>query len=231
MCSSHYELTDDLARLCLPSAHRDPNRKLAWLNSICILFLVIGAFGVKPATISLPPLPPLEDIAPVILEPAPAPPETITANQLKDESEPPAPDAPRVVVVVPNAPNITFSVPTIGTLVAPEALAQAPPLNPMQRVAPASQLAQLSNTGSGGDRPQPPYPKIALDQGEQGTVTLLMTADAAGNVASVQVKGSSGFPVLDRATLDFIQRHWTLPVGGSSNQLFEASITYKLQTD
>ena len=37
-----YELKDELARLCLPQANRDANLKLAWVNSVCILFLLIG---------------------------------------------------------------------------------------------------------------------------------------------------------------------------------------------
>jgi protein TonB len=224
------ELKGELARLCLPGASRDPNRNLSWMNSICILFLLIGILGATPARIPIEPAPPIEEIAPVILEPAP-PPQAVTVNENENQSEQPPPEAPNVVVVVPNAPNINFSVPTIGNLVAPSALAKAPPLNPLQRVAPVNQLAQISNTGSSGSRPQPPYPKLALDQGEQGTVALLMSADAAGNVMSVQIKGSSGFPILDRATADFIKRHWLLPSGVTTNQLFETSITYKLQTD
>jgi protein TonB len=175
-------------------------------------------------------VPSIEEIAPVILEPAP-PPQAVTVNKNENQNDQPPPEAPNVVVVVPNAPNINFSVPTIGNLIAPSALAKAPPLNPLQRVAPVNQLAQISNTGSTGSRPQPPYPKLALEQGEQGTVALLMSADAAGNVTSIQIQGSSGFPILDRATADFIKRHWMLPSGGATNQLFETSITYRLQTD
>lgn len=223
----HYELTDELARLCLPAASRDPNRKLAWINSICIVFLLIGIFGAAPAALSIKPVPPIEDIAPVALE-TPPPPQIVTPNQNQDQNEQP-PSAPNVVVVVPNAPNISFSVPTIGNLVAPAALAQAPPLNPMQRVEPVNRLAQISNTGSSGSRPSPPYPQIAEDAGEQGTVTLLMTPDPNGRVASVEIKSSSGFPVLDHATVDFIRRHWVLPSGGSTNQLFQTSITYQMQ--
>ena len=224
------ELKDELARLCLPGASRDPNRKLAWINSICILFLLIGILGATPARIPVTPVPPIEEIAPVILEPEP-PPQAVAVNENENQSDQSPPEAPNVVVVVPNAPNINFSVPTIGNLVAPNALAKAPPLNPLRQVAPANQLAQISNTGSSGSRPQPPYPKLALEQGEQGTVALLMSADAVGNVVSVQIKGPSGFPSLDRATADFIKRHWMLPSGGATNQLFETSITYKLQTD
>ncbi len=225
-----YALKSDLARLCLPAAGRDPSRKLAWMNSICILFLIIGIFGAATARIAIKPIPQIEEIAPVVLETIP-PPQTVTPNENENPNPQPSPEVPNVVVVVPNAPNINFSVPTIGNLLAPSAMAKAPPLNPLQRVEPVNALAHLSNTGSSGSRPQPPYPRLALQQGEQGTVVLLLSPDAAGNVASVQVKSSSGFPLLDRATEDFIKRHWMLPSGGATNQLFETSITYKLQID
>jgi protein TonB len=224
-----FELKDELARLCLPGAGRDPDRKLAWINSICILFLIIGIAGATPPRVPLRSVPPIEEIAPVILEPAP--PQTVTPNENQNQSEEPPPEAQNVVVVVPNAPNINFSVPTIGNLVAPSAMATAPPLNPLQPVMPVRSLAQISNTGSSGSRPQPPYPPIALDQGQQGTVALLLSADDLGNVTSVELKRSSGFPILDRATADFIKRHWQLPSGASTNQFFETSITYKLQAN
>lgn len=218
-----YELKDELARLCLPGAQRDPNRKLAWLNSVCILFLLIGIFGAAPARIAVKPVPPVEELAPVALEVPP--PQTVTPTQTEAQTEPQPSQAPNVVVVVPPAPNINFSIPTVGNLVAPAAMAQAPPISPLQPAAPVNQLAQIATTGAGGSRPQPPYPQIAADTGEQGTVTLLMTAGPDGRVTSVQIKGSSGYPVLDRATADFIRRHWVLPSGGS----FQTSIIFRLQ--
>lgn len=223
------ELKDELARFCLPEANRDPNRKLAWMNSICILFLLIGIFGSAPATVSIKPVPPVEEIMPVAID-AP-PPQTVTPTPKENQNQE-RPSAPSAVVVVPNAPNISFSVPTIGNLVAPTTMAQAPSLNPMQAVyEPVNQLARISNTGASGSRPEPaPYPPIARDAGEQGTVTLQMTADPDGRVASLQILRSSGFTVLDRFTEDFIRRHWRLPAG-SPNQLFETSIIYQLQGD
>jgi protein TonB len=89
-------------------------------------------------------------------------------------------------------------------------------------------IGSLNNTGTGGDRPEPPYPPIARETGEQGTVKLLLGGDAAGNVVSVDVKESSGFPILDRASVDFIKHHWRLPAG-DGNRFFETSITYLLQ--
>jgi protein TonB len=225
-----YELNDELARCCLPAANRDPDRTLAWVNSICILFLLIGVFGAKPATLAVKPVPPVEEAVPVILEPLPPPPQAVAPNERPSEAGEQQPEAPQIVVVTPDAPNINFAVQTLGSVVAPSAMAQPPPLSPLRPVTPLRAAAQLSSTGAGGERPQPAYPQIALEQGEQGTVALQMTADAAGNIATVQVKESSGFPLLDRGTLDFIKRHWTLPAG-ATNRLFETSITYKIPND
>ena len=59
-------------------------------------------------------------------------------------------------------------------------------------------------------------------------MTLLMSADEAGNILSIEVKTSSGFPILDHSAMDYVRRHWTLP-SGTGARLFEATITYQLQ--
>jgi TonB family protein len=213
-----YELKDDLARLCLPSVSRDVNLKLAWVNSVCILFLLIGIAGARRGIISIKPVPPIRVEVPVVVVPTVLPPQAVAQKPEQAEQK----NQPQVLVVLPNAPNINFGVPTAGTLVAPAALASAPQV----QIAPM-RINAIGNTGAGGERPEPPYPKIALESGQQGTVVLSLTGDDAGNVISVDVKTSSGFPVLDRATVDFIKRHWRLPTDGST-RLFETSITYKL---
>ena len=212
-----YELKDELARFCLPPANRDTNLKLAWVNSICILFLLIGIIGARRGLIAIKPVPPIQEIVPVVVQPTVLPPQAIAQKPEPAEQN----NQPRVLVALPNAPNINFGVPTVGTLIMPAELASAP------EVAPA-RIGSLNNTGAGGDRPEPPYPPIAKETGEQGTVVLLLGGDATGNVTSADVKESSGFPVLDRATVDFIRRHWRLPAG-EGNRLFETSITYLLQ--
>ena len=214
-----YQLKDDLARLCLPQTHHDASRKLAWANSICALFLLIGIFGARRGMIVIQSIPALEQNIPVTIEPVTLPPQE-TVQQKVTELEN---DAPQVAVVIPQTPNITFSVPTIGALVVPARLAAAPPLEPMRAKA---SVGSISSTGSGGDRPEPPYPVIARQTGQQGTVIVLMSGDAAGNIVSVDVKNSSGFPILDRSTTDFIKRRWRLPAGGG---LFQTSITYQLK--
>jgi protein TonB len=212
-----YELKDELARLCLPAANRDANLKLAWVNSICLLFLCIGILGARRGVIAIKPVPPIREEIPIVIQPTVLPPQAIAQKPEQAEQI----NQPRVLVALPNAPNVNFGVPTAGTLVVPAALASAPQIAPMR-------IGSLNNTGAGGDRPEPPYPPIARETGEQGTVKLLLGCDAAGNVVSVDVKESSGFPVLDRATVDFIKKHWRLPAG-DGNRLFETSITYLLQ--
>ncbi len=215
-----YELKDELARLCLSTARREPERKLAWVNSVCILFLLIGIVGARRGVIAIKPVPPIRQEVPIVVQPAVLPPQ---ATAMPKAQMPQENNQPRVLVALPNAPNVNFGIPTAGTLVADAALAAAPP----PQAGPAH-IGSLFNTGAGGERPEPPYPPIALQTGEQGTVVLVLSGDDAGNVVSVDIKESSGFPVLDRATVDFIKRHWRLPTDAAT-RLFQTSITYKLQ--
>jgi protein TonB len=172
--------------------------------------------------IAIKPAPPLTTAVPMVTEPMTLPPQETTEKKAPRQEEN---DAPRVNVVIPSSPSVNFSVPTLGAVVAPASLAVAPPLEPMRTV---TEIGSLNNTGAGGDRPQPAYPPIAKEMGEQGTVQLLMEGDAEGNILSVEVTASSGFPVLDRATVEFIKRHWRLPAG-PQHRRFESSITYRLQ--
>jgi periplasmic protein TonB len=221
--STNYELKSELARYCLASARQDTNLKLAWVNSICILFLLIGILGARRGVISIKTLPPIREVVPVVVMPVTLPPQATTPQK----KEPPRQETqqPRIYVALPNTPNVNFSVPTIGNIVAPGMLASAPPLNPMQ--APA-QIASVGNTGAGGERPQPPYPPLAMQSGEQGTIVLLLGSDETGKVISIDVKEPSGFPFLDQATVEFIKNHWHLPTNTGA-RLFQTSITYKLQ--
>ncbi len=68
---------------------------------------------------------------------------------------------------------------------------------------------------------------MAEQLGQQGAVVLLLTADEAGVIISVEVKESSGSSILDRAAADFVKRHWTVSPG-ARGRLFQARIDYKL---
>jgi len=226
-----YELESELSRVSLHATDRDPNRKLAWVNSICILFFLIGVFGSKPASIRIRPLAPVEEVTAAVVEPLPPPPQARSEQKAPEQNNQEQVDTPQVVVVTPEAPSINFSVPTIGNLVVPNAVAQAPPVSALNQVAPLrTQPTVLNTTGSSGDRPQPPYPKIALAQGQEGSVTLRMAVDDAGLIGTIDIVQSSGFPVLDRSAMDFVNRHWTVPPE-KGTRIYEAVINYKLQKD
>jgi periplasmic protein TonB len=219
-----YGLKSELARYCVSSERHDTNFKLAWVNSICILFLIIGIVGARRGIISIRNVPPIRQIVPVVVMPRILPPQTAVPQKMEHPRQQNQPA--RIFVALPNAPNISFAVPTIGTLVGSADLASAPPLNPLQ--APA-QVVALGNTGAGGERPEPPYPQLAMQTAEQGTIILLLHGDAAGNIVSIDIKQSSGFPYLDHATVEFIKTHWHLPMNVPT-RLFQTSITFKLQT-
>lgn len=214
-----YELKDELARFCLPMANRDPNRKLAWTNSICIFFLLIGLIGGKHAPEFVEPKPTVQEIVPTVVEPLPAP--KTPEKQKPETTDEIKTAAPQVVAVTLNTPAIHFAVPTIGNLVVPTALAEAP------ATLLETAIRQINSTGAGGERPQPPYPQIALEEAEQGSVKLSFTVDATGAITNITVKESSGYPILDRSAVEFVKRHWTIPpITGT--RFYETTITYKL---
>jgi protein TonB len=224
--NSPTRLKSELARLCLPAARRDPNRKLAWTNSICFLFLLIGVTGLNPVTSVIKKPPPLEQTIPVIITPPAPPPTRVEARTEQQPKE--HPESARVVAVVAPMPSINFSVPTIGNLVVPMSLAVAPPENPLAPlVAARNEPSTIHSTGTGGERPDPPYPKLASDLGQQGTVVLLLTVDANGSITGATIKTTSGSSILDRGTLEFVKRHWLLPAG-APGRIFEAPIHYIL---
>ena len=182
-----YRLKSELARVCLPAPHAHDQRNLAWTNSICLLFLVIGLVGFRPK----PPPPiavkPLEEAQAVIIEAAPPPPAATVEQPADNPLEKPDTAPPRMVLVTRESPAIKFSVPTPGgTLVVPEALAVAPPAaaseQPARRRRGPSRPSPAGwrTPARAGDRPKPDYPRMAEQLGQQGTVVLLLTADEAG---------------------------------------------------
>jgi protein TonB len=166
----------------------------------------------------------------VIIQPV-APPVKPQELQADDKPEPDQPATPQMVAVTLETPAINFAVPTIGTLLVPNSVAVAPPVAPLRRAAAPVQKAlpsSVASTGAGGDRPQPTYPKLAIQLGQQGAVTLLVTGDAAGRVVAASVQESSGFPLLDSSTLEFVKRHWILPRGDGPRE-YVATIKYRLE--
>jgi periplasmic protein TonB len=230
--SPRYELRSELARRGLCAAEADPGRRLAWVNSIGLLFLLVGFAGSRPASSQVKALPPLEMVNAALVEPLQPPPQSQAEPQRQEpQSGQGQPGTPPFVVMTPEAPSIGFSVPAMANLVVPNSMAPAPPFAPFKPGIGVRNLAAvLNSTGTGGERPQPPYPRLALDQAQQGSVRLRLSADEGGHLRQVAVAQSSGSPVLDESARNFVRRHWTVGPG-LRGRVYEATIIYQLQAN
>lgn len=123
-----------------------------------------------------------------ILPPAPMP--------LAVPDAPPAPNAP-TGVLAPPAP--------LPPVAAPVAVAAPPaPPAPPRIELPISDAAYLNN-------PKPAYPRMSMQQGEQGRVVLNVLIGADGNPKKVEIHQSSGFERLDRAAMEAVMRWRFVP--------------------
>src|SRR5947207_4399263 len=96
-----YSLHSDIAQFCLPAANRDANRKLAYVNSICLLFLVVGLAGLNPPKIEQRVPEPIQEFVPVEIVQPPEPPKTEPQLQQDPEQQPDKPvDRPQIATVV-----------------------------------------------------------------------------------------------------------------------------------
>jgi protein TonB len=235
VAATAYQLKSELARVCLPAPERSADRRLAWVNSLCLLFLLIGVFGDQSKLPAPKPAPPLERPVPVIVEPLPAtPPPAVQPQAVQRPSEEEKPEAQRFVAVTLDTPAIHFAVPTIGNLLVPLAAATAPPAAPLGQTDTVVHQARsepltTGSTGKGGDRPEPDYPPMAVQMGLQGTVVLLFTVSEVGAVTSISIKQSSGSPLLDRTAEQCVKRKWIQPpINGA--HVFQVSINFKLSS-
>jgi protein TonB len=229
MAAVAYQLKSELARVCLPAPERTAYRRLAWANSLCLFFLLIGVTGVQSRLPAQKAVPRLERPVPVIAEPLP--PAAPAAAEPKPNEED-KPERPPVVAVTINTPAINFAVPTAGSLLVPLSVAPTPVEAPLKQAAPVrheAPPATVQSTGKEGDRPAPyPYPHLAEQLGYQGTVILLLRVDDAGLVVSAEIHQSSGSMILDAHAQEWVKRHWIVPpVNGG--HLFLAPIQYRLR--
>jgi protein TonB len=227
-----YQLSSDLARMCLPAEFKDSYRNLAYANSICILFLLIGAVGFKVPRVIIKPLSEVSEPIPVVF----TPPEEVQQPDKPDvPDEPPPPtdqpmDTPAVAVVaaVADSSAVAFSVPVKGAVAVASVRYAAPP--PANLTAPPPRPAPVkfnpNATSDGGVYPQPMYPRFAMRQKQQGIVIVEMKVDADGAVISAEVFKSSGYTVLDEAAVDVVKTRWRFPAGPV--RLFQWSCTFQL---
>ena len=205
-------LRSDLARLCLPQTMADDTRKLAYANSICLLFLVIGLIGFKPPHVAHPQYEAQSDLVPVIFTP---PDEALPPEAPKPTEEPEASDAPSEVpqvatIVAPSSANVAFAVPVTGpVIVASSGQFVSAPASTTGRKASGSGIREFSADGeAGGQFPYPPYPREELAARHEGKIMLEALITADGTFASLAIKDSSGYFALDRYAQNWVKRNW-----------------------
>ncbi len=213
--SSQYALTSDLARLCLPAATRDSNRKLAYTNSICLLFLLIGLIGLKMPQPYVRPLPEVVDIVPVVFTPPDQPPPQSQdqPQEQPEETTEPSLDAPVVATVVAaDASAVKFAVPVSGPVIlAPARFASAPPPQTTRQSSndqPKRYVASVEDWIGG--KSAPAYPAVAQRNRYEGKCSVLVVVDATGAVQSASIQEKSGYKLLDDAAVEHVQKYFRL---------------------
>src|SRR5437016_6701885 len=226
-----YSLHSDIAQFCLPAANRDANRKLAYVNSICLLFLAVGIAGLNPPKLEQKIPEPTQEFMPAEIVQPPEPPKVEPQpEQEQPEQQPDTPvEMPQIATVVAADPSqVKFAVPVEGPVVfAPAKFAQAPPPAPPK---PATRTVVKMTGAEGGSFPAPKYPAAAVEQRLQGTVTLIITVRPDGLVESAEVTKSSGSVLLDRAAVQQAKTKYKyLPISTSELRYFEKDVEFRLQ--
>ena len=217
--ATDYRVQDDLNRESLPQSQRDPTGKVAWTNAICAAVLGVGVlfhaearrFEFRAEVVDSLPVE-IPEFVPEV-----TPPQT----QDKQEEEPSdqVNDAPVVpTVVVADSPSVNFSVAVTGPTVTAKEFTYVPPppRNPPKHVASAPSGPQVFRGGAstdGGTYPDVPYPRDALMRRETGEVQLYVAVTEDGSPEKVEVRISSGSPVLDRSSRQHVQKYWRWPAG------------------
>jgi len=225
-------LSSELAKLCLPAASRDPNRPLAYANSVCLLFLLVGLVGLKMPKPYVRPLPEVVDYVPVVFTPPEQPPPTAAEQppDLLEESPDITTDAPVVATVVAaDATKVAFAVPVHGPVIlAPARFAAAPPPALVRAPPPPQPTKFIPRQGEEGSYPWPKeYPRQALAARQEGTVMLFVTVGPDGVPVQVEVKDSSGYSVLDRFAAQWVREKWRWPPGGT--RLYYVPFEFRLR--
>ena len=121
-----------------------------------------------------------------------------------------------VLAAVPDAPATVTVPPTLFAPPAPiepipaPAAAPSPPSVRSVAVAPAPVTPPNFNADY-LNNPAPAYPAASRRQGQQGKVMLRVFVNATGGVDEVEIRTSSGHPVLDRTALDAVRRWRFVP--------------------
>jgi protein TonB len=132
-----------------------------------------------------------------------------------------APTSVELYLVAPPAAEPVVSVDAEQPLPAPEPVAQEPlPPAPQAAVSEERKGAEIDLLPGYLRNPPPVYPRLAREQGQEGTVLLEVEVLPSGRCGVVSVLKSSNHPALDEAAVVAVRRwvfrpakRWRQPVG------------------
>ena len=226
--AQQYPLSSDLAKLCLPAEFKDSYRRLAWVNSICFLFLVVGLVGFKAPKVVVRPLKKPPEIMEVYLPPPEQP--KVEPQVKPEEPEPqeqPA-ETPEVAIVAAAAdPSaVAFAVPVEGAMAVKNARFATPP-PPVNWTPPKPKIFVRGQEG--GSFPEPSIRDLqrqGLAEQANGKLWLSIVVDQTGVPTKVDIKTSSGHPSLDHFALQWVKNKWRWLPGDT--RLYEVSFEFQI---
>jgi protein TonB len=187
-----------------------------------------------------PPAPAVEPVQPVrVEEPLPAPRPPLPAEaKLEHTPAPVAPEPMPVVADPASAKAIANASPVPVPAVAQPARSDPPPLaaarsSPEPNRLDPEILAQYRFAIIAAAERHKLYPRAALDNNWEGRVEVRMVVGKDGAIASLDVKSSAGYEILDAQALDIIRRAWPdtpLPSGLRGREFFfDVPVVFELR--
>lgn len=139
-------------------------------------------------------------------EPTPEPPKPKPKPQPKPKPKPKPVPPPPVVPPPPSEKAITTPVepPPVQEAAPPPAAPSTPDAEKDDTLGAPVEPPRID--AKRRNNPAPAYPPLSRRRGEEGVVILELMITAEGKVAELKVNQSSGFPRLDQAALDAVER-------------------------
>lgn len=180
-------------------------------------------------------LPP-EPAPPPVAQPAPPPPAPLPPPPKKEQ---PAPKPAAKPTPKPKpAPSTTSTTPVPAQENSQEVKPAPAPLPPPTAAAPQAPPAPARTSASeasyAATNRTPPYPRISLTNGEEGTVVLRVLVTAEGTAGAVEIKSSSGFTLLDESARKTVMTWRFKPAtidGKPVSEWYQVPIPFKLQNN
>jgi protein TonB len=188
---------------------------------------------VPPPPVLVPPAPPPPPPAPSPPEQKSAEPKPVSKPKPKAAVKPRLARKPATPTVAAPAATPAPAVPSAKSAqAAPPPIATAAPETPPAPPAPPAKTGVYISPEYAGTNRKPVYPSMSIRYGEQGTVTVRVFVKADGTAGQVEVRSSSGYPLLDESARTAVQSWRFRPATSDGKPVadwFLIPIPFKLQ--